>query len=667
MPENPNKLAKFWQELKRRKVIRRNMVYLATGFVILEFVSIIAQPFGLPDWTLKFVFIILCLGFVISIILSWFYDFTPDGLERLKSIKEAKEVTTEKPSRLIAWKIATYLSVLIIVGLVLFHILGNREKSENIVTTDKSIAVLPFTYLSDEPDKQYLADGTMDEILLNLSKIEDLRVMSKTSVEQYRNTNKTITEICDELDVSFLLEGSFQKSGNQVRLIVQLIEPGKEEHAWAKKYDRNWQDIFTVQSEVAKLVAKELQAVITPKEKQLIEQIPTANLTAYDFYQRGENEHLKYQLDNDNKEALERAEDLYYKALEYDSTFAQAYSGLAWVYLDKHYWETFLTENFLDSMLILANIALAYNDQLSDAYIVKGSYYYEMGHREQAITAFDKALKFNPNSWMAYSSIGRLYIDYDLVKAIDNLQKAISLNHGSELPNLFTSIAQAYECAGFMEKAKYYSQEALLLDGDSVAYYRGLAYMEFNFGNFEKAGELIEKVYAMDSTNIVYLSNLGVKYMYLGDFEESLYYFKEYVDKLKMTGEITINHLAKIGYVYWQNGFQDEAEYYFDEQINYCNKMIELGRMYAESLITYYDLATVYALKGEKDKAYENLRIFNQRQIMPNWAVTLFNNDPLLDNIRDEPEFQLIARDVDAKYQAEHERVRKWLEENNML
>jgi tetratricopeptide (TPR) repeat protein len=395
--------------------------------------------------------------------------------------------------------------------------------------------------------------------------------------------------------------------------------------------------------------------------------VPTTSLTAYDFYQRGREEHLKFELDNNNRKALERAEDLYYKALEYDSTFAQAYTGLAWVYLDKHYWETFLTENFLDSMLILANIALGYDNQLSDAYIVMGSYFYEIGHREQAITAFDKALRFNPNSWMAYSSIGRLYIDYDLVKAIDNLQKAISLNHGLELPGLFQMICRAYDCAGFMEKAKYYSQEALLLDGDSAAYYGRLGYIEFDFGNLEKAFEYPEKVYAMDSTYLEILGILGIKYMYSGDFEESLYYFKEYVERLKSTGEITINHMAKIGYVYWQNGFKDEAEYYFDEQIKYCNRMIELGRMYAESLITYYDLATVYALRGEKDKAYENLRIFNQRQIMPNWAVTLFKFDPLFNSLRDEPEYQKILRNVDAKYQAEHERVRKWLEENDML
>jgi hypothetical protein len=166
MSDKPGKLAQFWSELKRRKVIRRNMVYAATGFAILELVSIIAEPFGLPDWTLKLVFVLLCIGFVISIILSWYYDFTSEGLEKIKSAKETKEVPLEKPSRLIAWKIATYTSVIIIVGLVLFQILGKVEKTEDIVTLDKSIAVLPFNSLSDDPEKQYLADGVMDAILL---------------------------------------------------------------------------------------------------------------------------------------------------------------------------------------------------------------------------------------------------------------------------------------------------------------------------------------------------------------------------------------------------------------------------------------------------------------------------------------------------------------------
>jgi TolB-like protein/Flp pilus assembly protein TadD len=667
MPDNPNKPFHFWQELKRRKVIRRNMVYAATGFVILEFISNITEPFGLPDWTLKLVFIILCIGFVFSIILSWFYDFTPDGLEKIKSANEPLKAPPEKPSRLIAWKIATYISAFLIVGLVLFNILGGRKQAEDLSKIEKSIAVRPFKSLSDDPEKQYLADGVMDAILLHLSKIEDLRVMSRTSVEQYRETDKTTIVIGEELNVVYLLEGSFQKYGDRAKLIVQLIKTSDDSHIWSNEYDRDWKDIFSVQGEVAQIIAGELQAIITPDEKQLIEKKPTTSLTAYDFYQRGREEHVKYWLDNDNKKALERAEDFYHEALDYDSAFAQAFTGLAWVYRDKHYWETFLTENFLDSMLILADIALSFDDQLAEAYIVRGEYNQVKGINEKAIEEFDKALKFNPNDWRAYDGKGWLYLDDDLVKSIDNFHKAASLNRGSELPSLLGSISLAYQFAGFGEKAKYYSKEALKLEVDSVEYFLGLAAYEYDLGNYAKAIEILKKGYAIDSNEIFTLRNLGMSYMFLGQFEESLKYFEKEIERLKEVERLNLINMVEIGYVYWQNGSKEEAEYYFNEQINYCNSMNELGRAHAQKKYTYYDLAAVHAFRGEKDKAFENLRIFNQRQWMPFWAVSMIKNDPLFDSIRNEPEFQQIVRDVEAKYRAEHERVRKWLEEQGMI
>ena len=132
MLNSSNTVSQFWQELKRRKVVRRNMVYAASGFVILELVSIVAEPLGLPDGTLRVIFILLCIGFVISLNLSWFYDFTPDGLERLKSVKESKEASPEKPSRLIAWKIATYISVVIIVGLLVINVAGRDNLTSGI-------------------------------------------------------------------------------------------------------------------------------------------------------------------------------------------------------------------------------------------------------------------------------------------------------------------------------------------------------------------------------------------------------------------------------------------------------------------------------------------------------------------------------------------------------
>ena len=240
------------------------------------------------------------------------------------------------------------------------NIIGSGKQ---IKESEKSIAVLPFKLLSDEPDKQYLADGMMDAITLHLSKIKDLRVIGRTSVEQYRNPSKTTTAIGRELDVEFLLEGSFQKFGDNVRLIVQLIKTGKEGHLWANNYDRKWSDIFAVQSEVAQAVATELYASITPEEKKLIEKIPTANLTAYDFYQKGREEHIKYWIDNKDREVLQQAEDLYHQALQYDSTYALAYTGLARVYWDKHYFKDYLSKNFMDSVPILCDIALSYDNQ----------------------------------------------------------------------------------------------------------------------------------------------------------------------------------------------------------------------------------------------------------------------------------------------------------------
>ena len=225
--------------------------------------------------------------------------------------------------------------VIIVVALFVFNILGGEKQTKEV---DKSIAVLPFKSLSDDPEKQYLADGMMDAILLHLSKIEDLRVMSRTSVEQYRKTDKTTSVIGHELGVAYLLEGSFQKYGDDARLIVQLIKTGKEDHIWANEYDRKWNNILLVQSEVSQAIARELDAVITPEEKQLIEKTPTTSLTAYDFYQRGKQEERKYSsVDLSTTPALGKAEKMYKTALEYDSSFAQAYTGLAYVYWDKHY------------------------------------------------------------------------------------------------------------------------------------------------------------------------------------------------------------------------------------------------------------------------------------------------------------------------------------------
>jgi TolB-like protein len=673
MPDKSSNLGQFWQELKRRKVVRVITVYAAATFVILELVSIIEEPLQLPDWTLELVIVLLCIGFIITVIFSWIYDITPEGIERTKPATKAEKEVPEKSSRVNAWKIATFISVIIIVGLIIFHAVGERKQAEDLRILDKSIAILPF--INDSPDEEnaYFINGIMEEILFNLQSIKELRVPGRTSVEQYRNNPKPIPEIASELNVAYIIEGSGQRYGNKIRLRVQLVEGAKDKHLWADSYDEEInepKDVFRIQSQIAKSIASELQTVITPGEKEIIEKVPTTSLTAYDFYQRGREELIKYWLDYNNKEALERAEDLYRKAIEYDSAFALAYTGLADVYWEKNFGKAFSTEKFLDSILILTDIALSFDNQLSEAYVIRGNYYWVNNYnKEQIINEYDKAIKFKPNNWLAYHQKGRLYLEYDLIKTIDNFHKAASLHRGSLLPGIYGRLSKAYAHAGFKEKAIYYAKEALKLDDDSAAYYRSLADWEFGIDTHEKSIEFGEKSYAIDSTNWRVIYTLGLNHIWLGRYEEGLEYYIKLENILKTRGAKDYPELLYLfGYGYWVNGFKKEAEVYFNTAIELWDRLFELDRlMVGDDLFVYYQLAALYAFLGDEDKAYENLRLLNQLQMMPNWMIANIKDDPMLDSIRYEPEFQQIVRDLEAKYQAENERVRKWLEEQGML
>jgi tetratricopeptide (TPR) repeat protein len=221
-----------------------------------------------------------------------------------------------------------------------------------------------------------------------------------------------------------------------------------------------------------------------------------------------------------------------------------------------------------------------------------------------------------------------------------------------------------------MDKAQFYNLEALKLDNDSVQFLENLAFCSFDSGNSEKAIEILKKDYVKDTNYINTVNYLGYGYMFLGQHKESLKYYLKYSAILETHGQISTNNMHRIGYAYFKNGYKKEAEFYFKKQIEYCENIIKLGRRSVaaqEPFYTYYDLAGVYAFRGDKNKAYKNLNNFNQIQRIPLWMVTLIKNDPLFDNIRNEPEFQQIVKDVETKYQAEHERVKKWLEEQGML
>jgi TolB-like protein/AraC-like DNA-binding protein len=566
-------------------------------------------------------------------------------------------------------------SLFLIVSFILIYNYFKRIPEKGL---EKSIAVLPFKNLSDTLANQYFFDGLMEEILTNLSRIHDLRVISRSSVEQFRDTKKSAHEMAEKLGVNYIVEGSGQKYGNTLRLRVQLIKAkGKESHLWAESYQqeiRGTKDIFGIQSEIAQSIAAELKATITPGEKQLIEKIPTRNLTAYDFYRRGREEHwfdniVKF--NNKNKLSLERAENLYRKALENDSAFALAYAGLARIYWDKYHnkSETYFAENYLDSVLILCNVALSYDNHLGDAYILKGKYYRDNNKPEEAFREYDEAISLNPNDWMAYWEKGNLYFWLgDFVQSLELFEKTISLYHGAEMSAILRIIGKEFMFAGFPDKAYYYCKEAFDLDGDSSQFYYNLCTNEFFNGNFKKAVEYGGKASSMDSlVPDLGGSSLIMSYIILGNNKEALKYLNKCLESDKTLGEADIIWTWIAGYIYWMNGDKAKAEYYLEEIIKNSYKQLDLGREFTLLPDVYYDLASIYAFKGETAKAFKNLRIFSENNPCDNeWSVFL-NNDPYFNSLRDKPEFQNIVRKVEAKYQAEHERVRKWLEERGEL
>jgi TolB-like protein len=361
-----------------------------------------------------------------------------------------KEVVKGKPESPKKHKVKIILGSLLVLVLIALVFFFTPKLSKNSEPVEKSIAVLPFKLLSDEPDKQYLADGMMEAILLNLSKIKDLRVMPSTSVEQFRVTTKTTQQIGKELGVEYLLEGRFQKDGNNVRLIVKLIKGSKESYEWADEYNRNWNDVFSVQSQIAQAIATKLRAIMTPEEKQLIEKTPTANLTAYDAYLQGQFYYEK----NDTAED-EKAIFWFKESIKFDSTFA-----LPWTYLSMCYWRTTFNANSTEF--------------------------------KEVKRFAEKALELDPTSGTAIVNMAEILDnEYDFEGAEEKIKLALKIDPNN--PYVLRNAGRFYTKLGRADESISFCNQALQndLNNSTALLYLGLAY--FYSGRYTEAWTTLKK------------------------------------------------------------------------------------------------------------------------------------------------------------------------------
>src|SRR5467141_4065136 len=360
---------KFFGELKRRNVYRAAVAYGIVAWFLTQLTTQVFPFFEIPNSAVRFVVIALAVGFPIAMLLAWLYEFTPEGIVRTEDLDPVQARSLQRATGRVLDFIIIGVLLLVIAMLLVGRLPFYGRTMESI--SQKSIAVLPFENRSRDPDNSYFADGIQDEILTLLSKIADLKVVSRTSTQHYKSAPENLPEIARQLGVAHIMEGSVQKSGDAVRVNVQLIKAANDSHLWADTFDRKLTDIFSVESEVAKAIADQLRARLTGQEEQVIAAKPTDNPQAYDAYLRG----LAYSLKTASTPANALAAQKYLgEAVRLDPKFA-----LSWALLSNLDARGYITQTLQPTVALreearqAAETALTLQPNLGEAVLAKGT------------------------------------------------------------------------------------------------------------------------------------------------------------------------------------------------------------------------------------------------------------------------------------------------------
>jgi TolB-like protein/Flp pilus assembly protein TadD len=659
----------FFEEVRRRKVYRVAAAYvIAAGFII-QISSAVFPAWELPNWAFRLVVVFLLIGFPISLILAWAYDITPQG------IRATPAPRTHRRRNLIML-IAMGVIVSAVAGFFLFPRASGRK-------VEKSIAVLPFQSLSDEKENAYFADGMQDDILTNLSKIGELKVISRMSVMSYRgDAVRNAREIGKALGVATLLEGSVRRSGNRVRVNVQLINASNDEHIWAEDYDGDLTDVFAIQTDLAQKIASALQAKLSPNEKARIDHRPTQNPDAYLLFVQAHDyaNRMEMFLDTSLK-----AEPLFEQAIKLDPNFALAFAGLSmvesWLY---HASDPVPARR--EKARLNADEALRLQPDLPEAHLALGfSYYYGDRDYERALAEFEIARRGLPNDAQAYLAIGSIQRRQGKwAESTANLEKAATLDPKNT--NILSNLAYSYMAQRNFETADKVadrviaaapqSLQAAALKGLVAAEWKGdLSVFEKQFSlvspetnpgglmtwarvwvltlqrKFPEALQVLQKfrgeTLVTNTTAPCPKTFLeGSIYMLQGDEAKArtaLEHARVISEQLLREAPDDPNRHAQHGVVLAALGQKEEA-------INEGKRAVELlpesqdafdGPQIAAAL------AQIYAWTGESDEAF---RLLDHLFAIPNGlTVPMFKLDPAWDPLRKDPRYQALIDKSSAK------------------
>lgn len=604
----------MFRDFKRRKVFRVMGAYAVTAWLILQVVDVMSGALPVPDWTLAAVAIVLAIGFPVAAALSWAFQVTPDGVKLDMSTIDGEPVNR--------WRLIHFIDVLIII--VLLGVLGYLTlRPEPAAPEDLRIAVLPLENLSDDESADYLGAGIADDIRTRLYGLPQLRIAAGSSSNALAREGLDARAIGERLGVQHVLEGSVQRDGNRIRVLMQLVDVQSGFAQWSKSYSTTFEDVFAMQNNISLVVASQLEILLTPDVRQALAKSPTDNVAAFDFYTQA-NEYLSRPM---NFENVNLATSLYQKAIEVDPQFALGHAGLCKAHLRR--FELSSDTSIIPEAEASCRKALSLDSSLSEVHSRLGSLYLATDKPDAARDAFETALDLDPRSIDAFVGIGRLFLrEGNFVDAEARLNAAVTIRPGAW---------QGYEQLGYLkllqgrfeESAEYYGR-ALELSPDNANALNSLGVINFYLGNFLVAAERFEQSMALNP-NRESLSNTGTMYYYAGNYPQAARFFRRAVEQVPTDYRLW-GHLADA--LRFIDGEQEQARSLYRKSIDMAlaevkvtghtdvslanlawyhanlgevesaNKFIdEAGQSETLEGQTYYTLALTHALLGNPDAA----------------------------------------------------------------
>jgi TolB-like protein/Flp pilus assembly protein TadD len=675
MAKEPTLLLRIWNELKRRRVTKVVTVYAASAFIIMEASEIMLPRLGLPDWIVTLIIIILIVGLPVAVIFSWIFDITPEGIEKTKSIKEesiAGEVDITNK-----WKVATIASILIIIGLLAYNIFGSSRIAKIDKSLEKSIAVLPFLNYSGDPDQDYICIGLPEEVISNLYAINSLeRVTPFRSVLKYLDSKDQLSNIASELNVEYILSGTYKKLREQLRFTVQLFQAKESELLWQEHFDIPPDEINGIPSEIALHIADYLNAYLSDSERQTIQKPSTPNPEAYEKFQLG---NYYYYIKQDNSR-LDIAIDYFNVCIELDPEFAMAYIMKARSYLVKHWYRIDMTDKSLRESEKAIALALEIDPSLPLAHLVRGQLCY-LGYRDydSAIHHLNHALSLTPGNAEIIYFLGLVHRRTgNWNRAIDEIKKAHSIDPGTVavIMNLMECyfLTRQYESAlGLSNKIKRLTPEnlglvdyrihiSLMRDGNTMmarkeleqAIRIGITELELNNHSFFTPPMMLDYFDGMYQKVLDYISNSGWNgidnhsfyqpanllqaFMYdcLGNRE----FAKLYFDSARMILDSMVNLYPDEARLYGSLGLACAGVGDKENAILRGKKAVELLSIEKDAFIgtnRVWELAWIYVMVKEYDKALEQLEILLSHP--SSFSSQYLLMDPRWEPLRNQPEF----------------------------